>query len=160
MRAPLSVALAAAVLLLGSALILLATVLMFTDAAQSYRDAGQPLSGIVNARLFAYGVLPVCFSLLGVITSVGLFGMREWAWKTTIFLSVAPVTICGLLVLLQPEAIFRPDAGIKYAILTVGDFGIVVYICMFVALIPVSVWWLVLFTRKSVRSQFRSQKAL
>jgi hypothetical protein len=152
--------LAAAVLLIGSVLILLATVWIFTDAAESYRDAGQPLSGIVNARLVAYVVLPLCFSLLGVITSVGLFGMREWAWKTAIFLSVAPVTICGLLVLLQPEAIFRPDAGIKYAILTVGDFGIVVYICMFVALIPVSVWWLVLFTRKSVRSQFRSQETL
>jgi hypothetical protein len=152
--------LAAAVLLIGSVLILLATVWIFTDAAESYRDAGQPLSGMVNARLVAYVVLPLCFSLLGVITSVGLFGMREWAWKTAIFLSVAPVTTCGLLLLLRPDAIFPPDVGSKYAILAVGDFGIVVYICMFVALIPVSVWWLVLFTRKSVRSQFRSQETL
>jgi hypothetical protein len=154
------VVLAAAVLFMGSVLILLAIVWMFTDAVESYRVAGQPLSGILNARLFAYAVLPFCFSLLGVIASVGLFGLREWARKTAIFLSVAPVTICGLLVLLQPNAIFQPDAGIKYAILTVGDLGIVVYVCMFVALIPVSVWWLILFTRESVRSQFRSQKTL
>jgi hypothetical protein len=145
---------------MGSVLILLATVWIFTDAAESYRDAGQPLSGIVNARLFAYGVLPVCFSLLGVITSVGLLGLREWARKMAIFLSVGPMTICGLLLLLRPEAIFPPDAGAKYAILAVGDLGIVVYACMFVILIPVSVWWLILFTRESVRSQFRSQKAL
>lgn len=147
-------------LLTGSVLILLATVLIFTDAAESYRDTGKPLSDIVNARLFAYAVLPICFSLLGVATSVGLFGMREWARKMAIFLSVAPVTICGLLLLLHPDAIFPPDVGAKYAILAVGDLGIVIYACMFTILIPVSVWWLVLFTRESVRSQFRSQKAL
>jgi len=129
---------------------------MFTDAVESYRIAGQPLSGILNARLFGYAVLPFCFSLLGVATSAGLFGMREWARKMAIFLSVAPVTICGLLLLLHPDAIFPPDVGAKYAILAVGDLGIVVYACMFVILIPVSVWWLILFTRKSVYSQFCS----
>jgi hypothetical protein len=154
------VVLAAAVLFMGSVLILLATVLMFTNAVESYHIAGQPLSGIVNARLFAYAVLPFCFSLLGTATSVGLFGLREWARKMTIFLSVAPVSICGLLLLLRPEAIFHPDIGSKYAILAVGDLGIVVYACMFMILIPVSAWWLVLFTRESVRFQFRSQKTL
>ena len=147
-------------LLTGSVLILLATVWMFTDAVESYRDAGQPLSGIVNARVFAYAVLPFCFSLLGVASSVGLFGLREWARKMAIFLSVAPITICGLLLLLRPEAIFPPDTGLKYAILTVGDLGIAVYAYMFMILIPVSAWWLVLFTRESVRSEFRSEKTL
>jgi hypothetical protein len=160
MKAPLSVGLAAAVLFMGAFLILLATVLMFANAVESYRIAGQALSGIVNARLVAYAVVPLCFSLLGVATSVGLFGLREWARKLAIFLSVAPVTICGLLLLLRPVAIFRPDEGSKYAILTVGDLGIAVYAYMFMILIPVSVWWLFLFTRESVRSQFRRQKAL
>jgi hypothetical protein len=128
--------------------------------SRSYRGAGQPLSGIVNARLFAYAVLPFCLSLLGVASSVGLFGLRGWARKMAIFLSVAPVTICGLLLLLRPEAIFPPDTGLKYAILTVGDLGIAVYAYMFMILIPVSAWWLILFTRQSVRSQFRSEKTL
>jgi hypothetical protein len=104
----------------GSVLILLASVWIFTNAAESYRTAGQALSGIVNARLVAYVVLPLCFSLLGVTTSVGLSGLREWARKMAIFLSVAPVTICGLLLLLRPDAIFPPDVGLKYAILAVG----------------------------------------
>ena len=140
---------------MGSVLILLATVLMFTNAVESYRIAGQPLSGIVNARLFAYAVLPLCFSLIGVASSAGLFVLREWARKMAIFLSVAPVTICGLLLLLRPDAIFPPDVGSKYAILAVGDLGIVMYAFMFTILIPVSAWWLFLFTRESVRSQFR-----
>jgi hypothetical protein len=140
---------------MGSVLILLATVWLFTDAVEGYRISGQPLSGMVNARVFAYGVLPFSFSLLGVTTSVGLFGMREWARKMAIFLSVAPVTICGLLLLLHPDAIFPPD--VQYAILAPGSMGIAVYAYMFMILIPVSVWWLILFTRDSVRSQFRSQ---
>jgi hypothetical protein len=74
-----------------------------------------------------------------------------------IFLSVAPVMICGLLLLLRPDAIFHPDIGLKYAILAVGDLGIVMYAYMFMILIPVSVWWLVLFTRKSMRLQFRRE---
>jgi hypothetical protein len=139
----------------GSVLILVASVWIFADAAESYGDAGRPLSGIVNARVFAYAVLPFCFSLLGVTTSVGLFGMREWARKMAIFLSVAPVTICGLLLLLHPDAIFPPD--VQYAILAVGSMGTAVYAYMFMILIPVSVWLLILFTRDSVRSQFRSQ---
>ena len=147
--------LAAAVLLTGSALILLASVWVFADAAESYRDAGQPLSRIVNARVFAYAVLPFCLSLLGVASTAGLFGLREWARKMAIFLSVAPVTICGLLLLLHPDAIFPPD--VQYAILAPGSMGIAVYAYMFMILIPVSVWWLILFTRDSVRSQFRSQ---
>jgi hypothetical protein len=76
-KAPLSVVWAAAMLLTGSVLILLASLLIFTSAVESYRNAGQALSGIVNARLVTYVVLPLCFSLLGVITSVGLFGLRE-----------------------------------------------------------------------------------
>jgi hypothetical protein len=133
---------------------------VFTDAAESYGDAGQPLSGIVNARLVAYVVLPPCFSLLGVTTSVGLFGLREWARKMAIFLSVAPVTICGLLLLLHRDAIVPRDVGLKYAILAVGSMGIAVYAYMFMILISVSVRWLLLFTRDSVRYQFRSQKTL
>jgi hypothetical protein len=113
--------LAAAVLLMGSVLILLATVLVSTNAVESYRIAGQPLSGIVNARFFAYAVLLFGFSLPGVATSVGLFGLREWARKMAIFISVAPVTICGLLLLLRPDAIFHPDMRLKYAILAIGD---------------------------------------
>ena len=129
---------------------------MFTTAVESYRIAGKPPSGIVNARLFAYAVLPFCFSLLGVATSAGLLGLREWARKMAIFLSVGAVTICGLLLLLRPDAIFPPDVGATYAILVVGDLGIVAYACMFMILVPVSVWWLFLFTRESVCSRFRS----
>jgi hypothetical protein len=39
--------------------------------------------------------------------------------------TVAPVTICGLLLLLHPDAIFPRD--VKYAILAVGSMGIAVY---------------------------------
>ena len=142
-------------LLIGCIIVLLVSIVIFTSAVESYRNAGQALSGIINARLLAYVIVPLCFSLLGVVASVGLFGLREWARKIVMFLSIVPVTTCALLVLLRPEAIFPSDTGLQYAILTVGSLGIVMYEYMLVILIPVSVWWLVLFTRKNVRSQFQ-----
>lgn len=156
MRAPPSVAGAAVVLLTGSVIAFLGCLLMFGNAVESYRLAGQVLSGLVNARLFAFFILPVSFALLGIVASVGLFGMRQWARKVAIFLSVAPVVSCALLVGFRPEAVFPSDTGSKYAILTIGSMGIVMYTFMLVILTPLSAWWLILFTRESVRSQFRS----
>lgn len=143
-------------LLMGSLIIFLGSLLMFTNAVESYRLVGKALSGIVNARLFAFFVLPVSFSLQGIVTAVGLFGLREWARKSAIFLSIAPVMSCALLVLFRPQAIFPPDSA-QYTILVVGDFGIVFYAYMLVILIPISAWWLILFTRESLRSQFHER---
>jgi hypothetical protein len=150
-----SIAWAAVFMLVGGLLFFLGSLLILVTAIQSYRDAGRPISGMLNAGLLAYVVLPLSFSLLAVVASVGLFGLRQWACKVSIFLSVAPVTTCVLLLLWRPEAVFPSNAGLKYAILTVGSFGDVMYIYTTILLIPISIWWLILFTRPSVRSQFQ-----
>src|SRR5207248_889387 len=124
------------------------SLIMFANAVDSYRVAGQALSGIVNEGLFVFSVLPVSFSSLGVATAIGLFGLREWARKSAIFLSIAPVMSCGLLLLFRPEAIF-PRENLQGAILTLGSLGIVLVTYMFVILIPISIWWYILFTRVS-----------
>ena len=134
-------------------LVLVGSLVEFVSAIEIYRETSRPLIAIVNARLFAFLILPVSLSLLGIVASVGLFRLREWAWKLAVFLSIAPVTSCALLVLLHPAAIFPADN--KYAILAVGDLGIVIYTYALIVLIPVSICWLVLFTRPSIRSQFR-----
>ncbi len=154
MKTPRSVAAASVVLLIGSLVILLASLSMFADAVESYRAASQALSGILNARLFVFTGLPVSFSSLGVATAIGLFGLCEWARKSAIFLSIAPVMSCALLLLFRPEAVFPPE-NLQGAILTIGSLGIVLVMYMFVILSPISIWWYILFTRVSVRSQFR-----
>ena len=154
MKASRSVAGASVVLLMGSLITFLGSLLMFADAVESYHLAGQPLSGIVNARLLVFFVLPASFSLLGIVTAIGLFALREWARKSAIFLSTIPVISCASLLLVRPGAVFPLDA--QYAILTVGSLGIVMCAYLLVILIPVSAWWLILFTRAKVRAQFRS----
>ena len=132
MRPSPSVVVAALFLLGACLLVLVGSLVEFVSAIEIYRETNRPLVTIVNARLFAFLIVPVSFSLLGIVTSAGLFRAREWARKLAIFLS----------------------SDRKYAILAVGDLGIVIYTYALVVLIPVSVWWLVLFSRQSVRSQF------
>jgi hypothetical protein len=85
------------------------------------------------------------------------FALREWARKSAIFLSVVPVISCASLLLFRPDAVFPSDAGSQYAILTVGSLGTVICAYLLVIQVPLSAWWLILFTSAKVRAQFRSE---
>ena len=83
--------------------------------------------------------LPFLFSLVAAVSSIGLLRLREWARTMTLGLATFPVSACALfLILHHPHAFEFPIEKPLLAILA-----------------PVSVWWWVLFTRRSVRSQFR-----
>jgi len=108
------------------------------------------------ALIVVFG-FPVLFGLMAVATSIGLVFLREWARKATIFLAAAPVLGCALLLVLRPPSILpRAKPNEQLALMTVGS-GLLfdIYLSLFLILIPISVWWLILFTRTSVRSQFR-----
>jgi len=134
---------------------LLVSVATFTSAIESYRNAGQPLASLIGARLLAYVVFPLFLSLLGIIASRGLFDLREWARRAAVFLATVPVLGCGLLILVRPRSVFPEDipSGPVYA----PFIGIGLATCevLFCILVPFSLWFLILFTRKSVKSQFR-----
>ena len=142
-------------LLAGSLIMLLGSVVTFTSAIESYRHAGQALSGLISARLLAYVVFPLFFSLLGVITSGGLFGLREWARRAAVFLATVPALGCGLLLLVRPRSVFPEDIprGPVYAPFV--GFGLAIYEVLFCFLAPFSLWFLIVFTRKSVKARFR-----
>ena len=85
--------------------------------------------------------LPFLFSLVAVVTAVGLLRLREWARRTTLWLATLPLAGCALFLILyhpSPYDILRPIAKILLWILA-----------------AISIWWWVLVTRSSVRSQFR-----
>lgn len=118
-----------------------------------YPHAHQLLSPWVWAAVI-YG--PLCFALIAVVTSYGLLHHREWARKSTIFLSTVPLGSCAALMVLHPKSVFPPAVpNEQYAMLTVGS-GIVndAYTLILIVLIPVSFWWLILMTRPSVRASF------
>jgi hypothetical protein len=89
--------------------------------------------------------LPFVFSLVAVVTAVGLLRLRGWARISTLCLATLPFAACAVFVALYPPRtydILRPIAKIVLWILA-----------------PISIWWWVLFTRSSVRSQFRRDRS-
>jgi len=101
-------------------------------------------------------ILPTSFGLLGIDCAGGLLGLREWARKGTLFLATVPVLVCVLLVLFHPSAVFfSPDPGQGAILAFGGGVYLALFVCLLVVLIPVSIWWQIMLTRESVRSQFR-----
>jgi hypothetical protein len=154
MKPPGKISTAAAVLILGSGAILYLSGFLLVDEIHNYPYTKRLLDSIGDVF---FVILPIIFALFGVVTSIGLLRLREWARNAAIFLSTVPVVSCALLVLLRPKWVFPPaKSNEQYAILTIGTgFGYDLYVILLVALIPLSIWWLILFTREGIRSQFR-----
>ncbi len=94
--------------------------------------------------------VPLCLSLLGVVTGGGLLRMRNWARRTTLYMATVPVCGGALFLLL-----YHPKNVAEGAIFVIGDLTPVIVGALLVVLFPVSVWWWILLTRKTVRSRFR-----
>jgi hypothetical protein len=98
-----------------------------------------------------YIILPISFSLLGILTSIGLSFLREWARKSTLLLATIPAAVYGEVLILRPPSVFPPRVGDIYLDAVAGA------LCLW---IPLSIWWLILFTRPGVKAQFQSRKAI
>ena len=84
--------------------------------------------------------LPFLFSLVAIVTSIGLLRLREWARRATLYLATLPVSGCALFLILHQQEPYDVPLFVGKASLAI--------------LIPISIWWWVLFTRNTVRSQF------
>ena len=92
--------------------------------------------------------LPFLFSCVAVVTSIGLLRLREWARRVTLYLATLPVSGCALfLILYHPQDAYGAPFAVRDITHVVGKVLLAIWI-------PVSIWWWVLFTRDSVRSQF------
>jgi hypothetical protein len=92
-------------------------------------------------RILIFLGLPFLCSLVAVASSIGLLRLRGWARTMTLCLATLPVASCVL------DLIFDHSPG-EWEILPVAKILLAI-------LAPVSIWWWALFTRLSVRSQFR-----
>jgi hypothetical protein len=109
-------------------------------------DRRYPNHEVLHPAIWAaFVAAPICFSLLGIVTSIGLLRLREWARRGTILLSTVPVLGGAALAALHPPLLFPSQiSGIVFAI----------FMYVLATLAVVSIWWLVVMTRKSVRDQF------
>jgi len=87
--------------------------------------------------------LPFLFSCVAVVTSIGLFRLREWARRATLCLATLPLFGCVFFVIF-----YQPGLPASY------DITKPIAEILFFILVLVSGWWWSLFTSSSVRSQF------
>jgi len=155
---------AAIVELLGSVLALLVSLVFLQADIDRYRSSEKLVHIYGSASAFhfldpafyvVFMILPMSFGLLGIVCAGGLLGLREWARKGTLFLATVPVLVSVLLVLFHPSAVFPPDPGQGAILAFGGGVYLALFVCLLVVLIPVSIWWQIMLTRESVRSQFR-----
>jgi hypothetical protein len=136
LRAPASIIAIAAVLIIASVLIP-AGGMYFMFANPTLRDFLWPVMAIETV-----------FSMLGIITSIGLLRLHEAARKAAIFFATVPILIL-FFALLALLATARSTHNFFFA----GAF--LVCGALFVILIPIGIWWRIVLGRESVRSQFR-----
>lgn len=92
---------------------------------------------------------PFLFSLVAIVTSIGLLCRREWARKATLGLATFPVCACVLFLSFhQPHDVYGAPFAVR------GVSHLIAQILLAI-LIPASTWWWVLLTRDAVRSLFR-----
>jgi hypothetical protein len=149
-RPSISIAGAALVLAFGSIALPLVGSWFLIGAISGYLKWRVPFPDFLSAPGLFVFALPFGFSLLGLMTAVGLMRLQEWARRAAIFLSVAPILGCALMVSFHPLSVFPPSPGPLFA-----GLGLWLYQTLLVILTPVSVWWLLLFTRVSVKAQFQ-----
>jgi hypothetical protein len=140
------------VLFIGSLLALLGGALVLVDETIYHFKFGVPLRNSLQVGLLVS--IPIGLSVLGIVISVGLWHVREWARKGLIALSTLPI-LSGV-ALISFHNFFFPPFSADGVMLVVGP-GIfsVLYAYLLVILVPISIWWLIALTRDRVRSQFR-----
>ena len=107
------------------------------------------------AFYLVYIIFPISVGLLGIVCAFGLPELRAWARKGTLFLARAPVLICLLLVLFRPSTVFPPDPDKEALLAFGGAIYWAIFVCLLAVLIPISIWWQILFTRQRVAAIFR-----
>ncbi|MGH9741032.1 MAG: hypothetical protein ACRD51_01640, partial [Candidatus Acidiferrum sp.] len=133
---------------LGSALGLFGLLLVKMPAGLSQQS---PFLRIATIGLMVLGV--VC-AIFGVVTGVGLFLLRGWArvsalvWAGICF-SFGLIGIPIALVMRIPTGAASPDLPANFALL----FRIILLV-IYAMPLAVGIWWLVLFSRPSVKQQF------
>lgn len=107
------------------------------------------------ATLITFGLEATC-AAWAIVTAIGIFRLRRWAWVSMLVLSgvmtlFAGFALTGMIIALPLIKTMPPTPGLPGGFMTIAMAAAV-----FMFLIPFGcgIWWLILFTRKSVRLQF------
>lgn len=97
-------------------------------------------------------IAQIGFSLLGVLTAAGLFRLEEKARKRAISLSTAPIGLVAFVLLIFVRGTMSGPGG--GASSSNALFAAVLYVPLFLILLPLSAWWFFLLRSARIRQQF------
>jgi hypothetical protein len=155
MRRSIGVTLSAIVSLLGSALTLGLGVLVifvlffFAPTRANFSGVGAAPKVIFVMGALVY-ILPATW---GVITSIGLFLLKNWARISILIFSVILIlmgALVGVIMLLVPLPAATSEAA-THSTMTAIRLGIGTF---WFGIAGIGIWWLILFTRPKVKAQF------
>ena len=155
MKRSVSVTLVGIVVLIGSALTVLMGAIMGTAVIFGHSRTSQAPE-IPAAALFG-ALLMVLPGIWGIATGVALFLLKRWA-RISILIFAALLVMTGgfgvpiLLVMPMPAA-----QGVDTSVLSGIRVGIAGF---YIFLAAIGIWWLILFSRPSVKEQFSGGRPL
>jgi hypothetical protein len=145
--------------LIGSALLLLMAVLMafamFVAPTPDTNDVPLPP---MFFKVFKV-VLPLFYALpavWGIVTAVGLLGLRNWARISTIVFSVLLIVFGAFGMLTSMVFFLKPPSGNGLDPKAAFFIGVAMSVFALVQ-IGIGIWWMVFFNRAEVKAQFLPQ---
>ncbi len=147
------------VLLVGSLMILLLAVMVgiaFSVAPSTVPDTTTPApAAFARFGLVVALVMILAPAIWGIITSVGVFRLKEWARISMIVIGVLTAFFngCAAAIILALPLPLPQSTNMDAAVFSSIRIGIAVF---YIVLVGIGVWWVVLFTRRSVKAQFAS----
>lgn len=111
--------------------------------------------GVVGAALAGVAMMTLS-GIWGIATGIGILLLKGWARiSMIIFASLLALSVCGApMMLLIP---FPPTPGADASVMTGIRIGMAAF---YLFLGAIGVWWMVLFTRPSVKLQFSGGRPL
>ena len=145
--------------LIGSALLLMMAVLvavtMFVAPTPDTNNAQLPPMFFKVFRV----ILPLFYALpaiWGIVTAVGLLGLRNWARISTIVFSVLLIIFGAFGMLTSMVFFLKPPPGNGLDPKAVFFIGVAMAVFALVQ-IGIGIWWMVFFSRAKVKAQFLPQ---
>ncbi|HZE82626.1 MAG TPA: hypothetical protein VE604_17125, partial [Candidatus Polarisedimenticolia bacterium] len=145
--------------LIGSALLLLMAVVMaFAMLVAPTPDTNNAQLPPMFFKVFRV-ILPLFYALpaiWGIVTAVGLLGLRNWARISTIVFSVLLIIFGAFGMLTSMVFFLKPPPGNGLDPKAVFFIGVTMAVFALVQ-IGIGIWWMVFFNRARVKAQFLPQ---
>jgi hypothetical protein len=148
---------AAIVAIIGSASTIIVWGWFLYSLSKIVRSNGESMLASLSVFILSIAVIPPVLALLGFQTGIGLLRLHPWSRKSALVWALVSLLFCGVLLVRYPYEIFAIDNQHF-----IPDFAIMQQFLvqsMLILLFPTSIWWLALFTRKSVKAQFAQPAA-